>query len=110
MNRPLIALILIIALGMQGSLAAYALGPAPSGAECPMQYSTMDGAILSQHCCEQHSHGSLCCDAACVSAVAGPAPHYVSFFAPVSSTPKSLAKPFLSRNDAPLVRPPIQLV
>jgi hypothetical protein len=107
MKRQLTALILMLAMGMQGSLVAFA-GVAPlmqSGCQSSM-YSL---AAPHQACCPgSGSHPAGCCLDACVAAVALPA---------LPASPVSYSRPtperyfgtvnFFSRGDSPLIRPPI---
>jgi hypothetical protein len=105
MKRQRIALILILALGLQGSLVALAAA-APRMADC--QYALESQNIAHKSCCPSGLHTASCCLDACLSDVAvtvSPAllvwhGHTVRILAFRTAN-------FSSRGETPLIRPPI---
>jgi tRNA splicing ligase len=105
MKRQLIALIVMLALGLQGSLVALA-AIAPQMADCQTPVESQD--VAHKSCCPSGIHTASCCLDACLSAVA------------VTMSPASMVwngrtvrallfrtATFSSRGDSPLIRPPI---
>jgi hypothetical protein len=103
MKRQLIALIVILALGLQGSLVAFAASAMVS--DCTTSAASPD---TSKSCCPSGLHTASCCLDVCLATVA------------VTVSPASLvwygrkdrALPFhtaifASHGDSPLIRPPI---
>ncbi len=104
MKRQLVALIVMLALGLQGSLVALA-AVAPQMADC--QTSAESQGVLKS-CCPGGLHTASCCLDACLSAVAVTVspPLLVWYGHTVRSL--LLRNPiFSSRGDSPLIRPPI---
>jgi hypothetical protein len=108
MKRQLIALIVILALGLQGSLVAFAAAGLLMQSDCQSSAQTQD--VADKSCCPRGVHTTSCCSDACPAAVA----------AAVAASPAPLiwdnrttpalrfGTPFfLSRGDSPLIRPPI---
>jgi hypothetical protein len=107
MKRELIALILMLAMGLQGSMAAFAATALSTPAAC--QTTAMAHSAASQDsCCPKGQRAMSCCLDLCLSTV-GAAMSSVAIT--LSSAPASLqaARPpiFFSRGDSPLIRPPI---
>ena len=67
MKRQLIALIAMLALGLQGSLVALAAA-APPMADCQTPAHSQD--VVHKSCCPSGLHTASCCLDACLSAVA----------------------------------------
>jgi hypothetical protein len=108
MKRQLIAVIMILGLGLQGSLAAFAAAAPLMQSDCQTSRQTQD--VADKSCCPRGVHTTSCCSDACSAAVA----------ATVAASPAPLiwdnrttpalrfGTPFfLSRDDSPLIRPPI---
>jgi hypothetical protein len=107
MKRQLTALILMLAMGMQGSLVAFA------AVQPLMQSNCQTSSVVAQHnsCCPgSGSHSTSCCLDAClaVAAVALPAlpASLVSYSRPTPERHFGTVN-FFSRGDSPLIRPPI---
>jgi hypothetical protein len=108
MKRQLIALVMILAIGLQGSLVAFAAPVLLMQSDC--QTSAQAQHAADKSCCPSGVHTRNCCADACPAAVA----------VAVASSPTSLicyscsapalrlgTSSFLSRGDTPLIRPPI---
>jgi hypothetical protein len=109
MKRQLTALILMLAMGMQGSLVAFAAVQPLMQSDC--QSSTDSVAAPHNSCCPDNGvHPASCCLDAClaVAAVALPAlpASLVSYSRPMPERHFGTAN-FFSRGDSPLIRPPI---
>jgi hypothetical protein len=104
MKRQLTALILMLAMGMQGSLVAFA-------AVQPLRQSDCQASRAAPHnsCCPGGgSHAASCCLDACLAAVALPAlPASLVSYSRPASEPHFGTVNFFSRGDSPLIRPPI---
>lgn len=105
MKRQVIAILLLLALVLQGPVVAFASPSAAAAAQaCPMGIS--DSSAKS--CCTHHAHVMSCCLDECASVIAVPlATAYLtrqSFSQPVLASDKAA---LASREDAPLIRPPI---
>jgi hypothetical protein len=98
MKRQLIAVILMLAIGLQGSIAAFA-ATAPS-------MST--GCQSADACCPKGQHAMSCCLDLCLTNVGVSVSAAVLAWYPRStpSLPASISN-FSSRGDSPLIRPPI---
>jgi hypothetical protein len=104
MKRQAIAILVLLALVLQGSMAAFAFPSAGAGKACPMGIS----ASSAKSCCAHHAHVTNCCLDECASIIAMP-------LATASLTWQAFSQPVLpsekaalaSRDDAPLIRPPI---
>jgi hypothetical protein len=107
MKRQLIAFILVLAIGLQSSLAAFAAPSSYMSTEC--QTAAISDSDASQNsCCPKGQHTTSCCLDLCLSNVAAiVSPAFLICYArsvPVLSAPTST---FYSRGDSPLIRPPI---
>jgi hypothetical protein len=109
MKPQLIVVIVILAIGLQGSVVAFAgISPLMS-TDC--QSAVVSHSVASQDsCCPKGQHTMGCCLQACVGTVAGAAtamPQALNWLG--SATPVSLfiSTRFSSRGDSPLIRPPI---
>ena len=104
MKRQVIAILLLLALVLQGPVVAFASPSAAAAQACPMGIS--DSSAKS--CCTHHAHVMSCCLDECASVIAVPvATAYLtwqSFSQPVLTSEKAA---LASREDAPLIRPPI---
>jgi hypothetical protein len=109
MTRQLIALLVMLAIGLQGSVAAFA-GIAPlTSTDC--QTSLVAHSDASQDpCCPKDQHRVGCCLEACVGTVAGAVtttPQALKWLKAETLLPQFLSTRFSSRGDSPLIRPPI---
>jgi hypothetical protein len=109
MKRQLVALMVMIAIGLQGSVVAFAgISPLIS-ADC--QTAGISHSAASQDsCCPKGHHTMSCCIEACVGTVAGTVtatPQVLKWLGSATLLPQFLSKRFSSRGDSPLIRPPI---
>jgi len=105
MKRQLIALIVMIALGLQGSMIAFA-GAQPMQSGCQSTSSNQDAALKS--CCPSGLHTASCCLDACVAAMAiAVSPLSLVWYGRTGSALQFRSTSFSSRGDSPLIRPPI---
>ncbi|HEV7612663.1 MAG TPA: hypothetical protein VGO37_12345 [Steroidobacteraceae bacterium] len=109
MKRQLIALIVILVVGLQGSVVAFA-GISPlmltgcATAAIPHSDASQDS------CCPRGQHTASCCLEACAGTVAGAVtavPHALNWLGSATLLPHSRTTHFSSRGDSPLIRPPI---
>jgi hypothetical protein len=109
MKRQLIAVIVMIAIGLQGSLIAFA-GVSPlTLAHCQSAFVSHPDASQNS-CCPKGQLGMACCLDACSGAVAGAImtmPHAVIWLGSATLILQSISTRFSSRGDSPLIRPPI---
>jgi hypothetical protein len=105
MKRQLIAIIVVLAIALQGSVFAFA------GTAIDCRIAGISHATASQDsCCPKGQHTMSCCLEACVSTVPGAVtttPEVPSWLGFTTLLPQSLATRFSSRGDSPLIRPPI---
>jgi len=109
MKRQLIALVVMLAIGLQGSVVAFAgISPLMS-TDC--QTSLVSHTAASQDsCCPKGQHTMGCCLEACVGTVAGAVtttPQVMNWLGFATLLPQFLSTRFSSRGDSPLIRPPI---
>jgi hypothetical protein len=109
MKRQLITVIVMLAIGLQGSVAAFAgISPLMS-TDC--QSAVVLHSVASQDsCCPKGQHTMGCCLVACVGAVAGAAttmPQALNWLGSATLAPLFISTRFSSRGDSPLIRPPI---
>jgi hypothetical protein len=107
MKRELIALILMIAIGLQGSMAAFASTSPLMSADC--QTTAMAHSDASQDsCCPKGQHAMSCCLDLCLSTVGATAsPIVLTIFTAPADLQVATSSIFSSRGDSPLIRPPI---
>jgi hypothetical protein len=107
MKRELIALILILASGLQGSLAAFAASSPLMSTEC--QTTAVAHSDASQDSCCPKGQGAMsCCLDLCLSTVGTTvSPVALAWFAPPAVLLAIKPSIFTSRGDSPLIRPPI---
>jgi hypothetical protein len=107
MKRKLIALILMLAIGLQGTMAAFAATSALMSTDC--RSTAMGHADASQDsCCPKGQRAMSCCLDVCLSSVGATAsPIVLTSFSPAAKLPAAKASIFFSRGDSPLIRPPI---
>lgn len=107
MKRQLIAVILLLALGLQSSLAAYSATWSLMSTDCQtMQNSQTDASHDS--CCPKGQHAINCCLDLCFASV-GITVFQAIFVWKGRSAPALAGRTsiFSSRGDSPLIRPPI---
>jgi hypothetical protein len=98
MKRQLIAVILMLAIGLQGSIAAFA-ATAPS-------MST--GCQSADACCPKGQRAMSCCLDLCLANVGVTvAPTTLAWYARPAAILPARISTFSSRGDSPLIRPPI---
>jgi hypothetical protein len=109
MKRQFIALIVMLAIGLQGSVVAFAgISPLMSTDCQTAAISHSDAAQDS--CCPKGQHSMSCCLDACAGTVAGAAaviPQALNFLGSPSLLPQFRSTHLSSRGDSPLIRPPI---
>jgi hypothetical protein len=114
-NRRLLALLLVLALGVQGPLVAYASTVADAetvgcglATGTPASPADAQSHAAPDSCCPGGAPGAGCCFTLClVSAGAtGPTVLVHGYSRAVPPT-RPIALAFTSRGDAPLIRPPI---
>ena len=112
MNRRLVALLLILAIGLQAPVLAYAAAPGGTGPSNATISACPDGTVLHDgsdrsSCC---SHGAM--PAGCIAVCAVPMAPVVlalpefSFVLDVVP-PSGDSASFVGRDPVPLIRPPI---
>jgi hypothetical protein len=107
MKRELIALILILAIGLQGSLAAFAATSPLMSTDCQSTVATHADAAQDS-CCPKGQHAMSCCLDLCLSTVGTiVSPVALSWFDQPSEALATKPAIFSSRGDSPLIRPPI---
>lgn len=108
MPRQFIALIVMLAIGLQGSLAAFA-GNSSSRVDCQTAAAAVSHAAQDS-CCPKARHSISCCLDACTATVAGAAtgtPQVLNWHGHSTLLPQFQTANFSSRGDSPLIRPPI---
>jgi hypothetical protein len=109
MKRQLIALIVTLAIGLQGSLVAFA-GISPSmSTDCRTAVSSYTDASQDS-CCPKGQHSMSCCLEACTGTIAGAVtviPQVLNWFGSTALLPQFRTAHFSSRGNSPLIRPPI---
>jgi hypothetical protein len=109
MKRQLIVAIVMLAIGLQGSVVAFARISPLMSTDC--QTSLVSHSDASQDsCCPKDQHAMGCCLEACVGAVAGAVtttPQVLKWLGSSTLLPQFLSTRFSSRGDSPLIRPPI---
>jgi hypothetical protein len=107
MKREIIALILMLAIGLQGSMAAFAATSPSMSTDC--QTTAMGHSDASQDsCCPKGQHAMSCCLDLCLSSVgATVSPIALGLFSAPAELQVTTSSVFSSRGDSPLIRPPI---
>jgi hypothetical protein len=106
MKRQLIALIMIFAIGLQGSLTAFAAGTPVMQSDC--QTSADSPNIAQKSCCQNGLHSLGCCLDACVAVIAiATSPVSLAWYGRAAPPAQLRISTFFSRGDSPLIRPPI---
>jgi hypothetical protein len=107
MKRQLVALILLLAVTLQGSLVAFAGVSGPMSSDCATSVASASQAEDS--CCPSGTHTVSCCQDACPAIAAVLGSPLVSI---IWNARSEMALPFhietfSTRGDSPLIRPPI---
>jgi hypothetical protein len=106
MKRQLIALIMILAIGLQGSLTAFAAGTPLMQSDCQTSADSQD--IAQKSCCPSGLHTAGCCQDACVAVIAiAASPASLAWYGRTAPPAQLRISTFFSRGDSPLIRPPI---
>jgi hypothetical protein len=107
MKRQLIALIVILALGLQGSVAAFAAASEMMSSDCTTS-SVGQSDTSHKSCCPSGLHTASCCLDACLATVAvAMSPGSSVWYGRSARALPIHTATFSSRGDAPLIRPPI---
>jgi hypothetical protein len=109
MKRRLVALIMMLAIGLQSSVVAFAgISPIMS-TDC--QTAGVSHSDASQDsCCPTGQRTLSCCLEACAGTVAGAVtmtPQALNWHGHATLLPQLRTTHFSSRGDSPLIRPPI---
>jgi hypothetical protein len=105
MKHQLVALILMLAVGLQGSVIAFA-GAQLMQSDCQSTSDSQDFAHKS--CCPNGIHTAGCCQDACVAVMAMAAsPVSLAWYGGTAPAAQLRISTFFSRGDSPLIRPPI---
>jgi hypothetical protein len=108
-KRQFIALIVILAIGLQGSVVAFA-GISPLMSTDCQTAATSHSDASQDSCCPKGQHSMSCCLEACAGTVAGAVtaiPKVLNWLGSATLLPQSRSTHFSSRGDSPLIRPPI---
>jgi len=108
MKRPLLLWLILLAFGLDGSMAAWAEVASSGLSHC--QTSADSHSMSShKHCCRGASHTADCCPDACAAVVALPVttPSTAAWFGRSPLIPQGHVTCFSTRGDSPLIRPPI---
>ena len=106
MTRQLVAFILMLALSLQGSVAAFA-AVAPGQSDCQ---TASEGPAGTSHtsCCPSGLHTATCCQDACPAVIAITVSSSVlAWHCLPAEFLQFHTTIFSSRGDSPLIRPPI---
>jgi hypothetical protein len=107
MKREFVALILMLALSLQGSLVAFAATSPLMSADCQSTAATHADAAQDS-CCPKNQHAMSCCLDLCLSTLgATVSPIAFTWFDRPSEPVAIKAAIFSFRGDSPLIRPPI---
>jgi hypothetical protein len=97
----------MLAIGLQGSVAAFAATSPLVSTDCQSISMAQSGASQDS-CCPKGQHAMSCCLDLCLSNVgATVSPMAFSWFIPPSEILAAKPVMFASRGDSPLIRPPI---
>jgi hypothetical protein len=98
MKRQLIAVILMLAIGLQGSIAAFAATSPSMSTDCQS----------ADACCPKGQHAMSCCLDLCLAPVGVTvSPTTLAWYARSTPIVPASISTFSSRGDSPLIRPPI---
>jgi hypothetical protein len=107
MKRQLIAVILMLAIGLQGSMAAFAATSTVMSTDCQTTATSLPDASQDS-CCPKGQRAMSCCLDLCLSNVAVTvSPPASEWYARSVAALPAQTSIFSSRGDSPLIRPPI---
>jgi len=107
MKAQLIAVILMLAIGLQGSVAAFAATSTLMSTDCQATASLLSDASQDS-CCPKGHRAMSCCLDLCLSNVGVTvSPAASVWYARSASALPAQTSIFSSRGDSPLIRPPI---
>lgn len=105
-TRQIIVLIVMLAVGLQGSVVAFASIAPPMLSDCQSASSSQD--VTHKSCCPSGVHTPSCCLDVCVAAIAiSSSAVSVTAYGRNAPLTQLLISTFFSRGDSPLTRPPI---
>jgi hypothetical protein len=109
-KRQLIAIIVMLVIGLQSSVVAFAEISPLMSTDC--QTAANSHSDDSQDsCCPKGQRTMSCCLAACTGTVAGDVttiPQVLNWHGHATLVQQFVSKRFSSRGDSPLIRPPIR--
>jgi hypothetical protein len=105
--KHLIAFVVMLAIGLQGSLVASAAIAPLMSPDC--QTSATGRAVSSDSCCPSGLHSMNCCLDECLATAAVTVAYAspVRYYGPDAQASQFFTTTFSSRGDSPLIRPPI---
>lgn len=107
MKRELIALVLMLVIGLQGSVAAFASTSPLMSSDCQTTAIAHSHAAQDS-CCPKGQRAMSCCLDLCLSSVGATMTPIAVTLICAPATLKAAKPPiFFSRGDSPLIRPPI---
>jgi hypothetical protein len=109
MKRQFIAIIVMLAIGLQGSVVAFAGTSSLMSTGCQTAANSHPDASQDS-CCPKGQHTMSCCLEACAGTVAGAAAVMapaLNWHGHAALLPQFQTTFFSSRGDSPLIRPPI---
>jgi hypothetical protein len=108
MARPFNVWIMLVALSLQGSMVAHAAIVSSMPSDCQTSAGTAFN-VSHKSCCPGGSHAMSCCPDICVGvlAILSTAPASPSWHGHSVPIPQWRTTSFASRDDSPLIRPPI---
>jgi hypothetical protein len=103
MKRQLIAVILMLAVGLQGSIAAFAATSPSMSTDCQSSSSDAKDA-----CCPKGQFAMSCClDLCLINVGVTVSPATLAWYVRPAAILPARISTFSSRGDSPLIRPPI---
>jgi hypothetical protein len=109
MKRQLIAIIVMLVIGLQSSVVAYA-GISPLMSTDCQTAANAQSYASQDSCCPKGERTMSCCVEACAGTIAGSVTTTLQALSWLGSTrllPQSRTTHFSTRGDSPLIRPPI---
>jgi hypothetical protein len=107
MKRQLIALVVMLAIGLHGTMTAFAATSPLMPIDCQLAAIAHADAIQDS-CCPKGQHAMSCCLDLCLStAGVTESPAALTWFARSAPALPDHTSIFSSRGDSPLIRPPI---
>jgi hypothetical protein len=109
MKRQLIAVIVMLVIGLQSSVVAFA-GISPLMSTGCQAVANFHPDASQDSCCPKGQHTMSCCLDACAGTAVGVAsmtPQVLNWLGYATLLPQFRTTHFSSRGDSPLIRPPI---